>query len=160
MKGINRRNEIREVVYKTCLNNRDYNGLSHLTGVAYISGYLALERHLDEEICICAGYMHDLWLFDGLCNPPFDGSLYGMHGYYGSILARKILDETKRFNEEEIDLICNMICNHHDKEKVHDQYSELLKDADVLHHFLTNSEYDKNYKHIKRVNKIIKYQKI
>ncbi len=47
-----------------------------------------------------------------------------------------------------------MICNHNDKDIVHDKYSETLKDADALEHYINNSDYDKDYNYHGRDKKI------
>lgn len=43
-----------------------------------------------------------------------------------------MLEESLLFENEEIDIIVQAIKNHSTKNKVHDQYSELLKMCDVL----------------------------
>ena len=50
---------------------------------------------------------------------------------------------------KEVNIITQAIFNHRDKQNIHDQYDELIKDADVLQHFFYNStlpifEHEKN----------------
>ena len=44
------------------------------------------------------------------------------------------------FEEHDINIIVEAIKNHSDKNKVHDEYSELIKDADVLHQYFTQKD--------------------
>lgn len=124
---------------------------SHFFGVAMLCGFLGLKRGLDFEVCKCAGLLHDLWLFR---NFPLDKDTHKKHGYNGSDLAKGILNENGGYSEEQIEIICRMIYNHNDKDIVHDEYSETLKDADSLEHYLNNSGYDKKYNYYGRDKKI------
>ena len=128
------------------------NGIIHLSGVAYLSGYIALKRDLNIELCICAGFLHDLWLY---YNMPLHPIVHEKHGHNGSELAMGILKETGLYNDDEMEIICRMIYNHNDKRIIHDEYSEALKDADVLQHYLNNSEYDKKYNDHGRLERLI-----
>jgi CHAD domain-containing protein len=55
------------------------------------------------------------------------------HHKYSAKLCREVLVENE-VDSDTIDLICNAIKNHRKKGKIHDQYSELIKDADALSH--------------------------
>ena len=89
---------------------------------------LAKNRKLDEEVCEIAALLHDIYTYQN--NTSKD------HAIKGAILVRELLVDLKIANKEEIDTICNAIHNHSNKGVVHDEYSELLKDADVLQHNL------------------------
>jgi HD superfamily phosphodiesterase len=119
-----------------------YSVWSHFFGVAMLCGFLGLKIGLDIEICKSAGLLHDLWLF---INIPLDGDMHKKHEYIGSNFAKRILNENGGYSAEKIEIICWMIYNHNDKDIVHDIYSETLKDADSLEHYLNNSGYDKRY---------------
>ncbi|MCL2774393.1 MAG: HD domain-containing protein [Oscillospiraceae bacterium] len=123
---------------------------SHFYGVASLCAFLGLKRGLDMEICKCAGLLHDLWLF---LNVPMDIDTHKKHGYLGSDFSREILNKNGGYSEEQTEIICRMIYNHNDKDIFHDEYSETLKDADVLEHYLNNSG-DENYKYYGRDKKI------
>jgi uncharacterized protein len=124
----------------------------HLDGVAMLCAFIGLKRSLNVEICRCAGLLHDLWLF---CNMPVDGETHKKHGYIGSELARKILLQNGSYSEDKMDIICKMVYNHNDKNNIHDEYSETLKDADSLQHYLNDSNYDKNYNYSGRDKKVL-----
>ena len=70
------------------------------------------------------GLLHDYSVYKN--NTSFN------HAQLSSELARKMLEESFLFENEEIDIIVQAIKNHSTKNKVHDQYSELLKMCDVL----------------------------
>ncbi|CAH0438250.1 hypothetical protein CQ395_05585 [Clostridium neonatale] len=61
------------------------------------------------------------------------------HGKLGSIDAHKILTELNCFTKEEIDVICSAVYHHSDKDVIDGIYDELLKDSDVLQHYLYNT---------------------
>jgi HD superfamily phosphodiesterase len=130
-------------------------GMVHLAGVAYLGAFLAANRNLNPELCICAGLLHDIWLFQNMGSPDiFDE--YVKHGHYGSELAEELLKGTGLYRDEEIEIICRMIHNHNDKSIAQDDYSEVLKDADALQHYLNNTEYDKTrYNYHGRIEKLI-----
>lgn len=60
------------------------------------------------------------------------------HARRGSARARELLEETGSFSVEEVSAISDAIAVHSDKESIHGPMDELLKDADVLQHFLYN----------------------
>jgi uncharacterized protein len=142
---MDRLEKIREMVNGVLVKNSNLDerhcGLVHLYGVSSISSLLALKRRLNVELCAVSGMLHDIVTY------KTGNSLE--HSKLGSIEARKILNEAKCFNEEEINVICKAIYNHSDKHKIDDTYDEVLKDADVLQHYLYNTnlkifEKDKN----------------
>ena len=87
---------------------------AHLYGVSLAATMLAKKRGLDPELASMAGMLHDLHAYH-------TGS-YDDHAHKGAELARQILEELKLTEAGETDLIC----------------SELLKDADVIHHCLND----------------------
>lgn len=125
---------------------------SHFYGTASLCAFLGLKRGLNMEICKSAGLLHDVWLF---CNLPLEGDMHKNHGYIGSEFAREILNQNGGYSDGQIEIICRMIYHHNDKAIVHDEYSETLKDADSLEHYLNNSGYDKRYNYHGRDKKIL-----
>jgi uncharacterized protein len=106
-------------------------GFLHLYGVAQACALLALKRGLDAELCTIAGMLHDLWTYK--TGDPTD------HARHGAPLAREILSGVGCFSEGEMTTICQAIARHSLKHEVHGIYDELLKDADVLQHYLYNT---------------------
>ena len=95
----------------------------HSIQVAQISMLLAGERHLDLELSAIIGLFHDYSQFIRLSS--FN------HAKYSSEMVEELLAQYP-FSEEEINIIVTAIKNHSDKEQIHDEYSELIKDADLL----------------------------
>ena len=102
--------------------------LRHTYGVAALCAMLAAKRGLDVQLCELMGLMHDLY--------TFKTGHKNNHSYNGADMARIML---KRAGKEETQyaIIANALYNHSAKAYVHDAYSELLKDADLLHYYLS-----------------------
>lgn len=132
---MNRIEELRRTIDQILHKNKDIENrrcsFIHLYGVSSICGLLALKRNLDPEIALAIGMLHDISSY--ITNDPTD------HNKYSEIEAEKILKGSTLFSLEEVTIITQAIFNHRDKQNIHDQYDELIKDADVLQHFLYNS---------------------
>jgi uncharacterized protein len=102
----------------------------HLYGVSAICTLLAVRRGLDVELCAVAGMLHDIATYE-------TGDSHD-HGRRGSVRARELLGELGGFSVEEVAAVADTIAVHSDKALVHGSMEELLKDADVLQHFLYN----------------------
>jgi len=63
------------------------------------------------------------------------------HAKRSALEAEKILTELGCFAREEISTACSAISNHSSKKEIHAEYDELLKDADVLQHYLYNTSF-------------------
>lgn len=130
----NRLERIRRVVDDTLRLQPNYGerrcGFVHLYGVSAMCALLAIKRGLDPELCATAGMLHDIWAYK-------IGDSTG-HARLGAIEAERILRESGGYTNDEIAMICEAIANHSKKREVHDDLSELLKDADVLQHYLYN----------------------
>ena len=123
-------------------------GYVHLYGVASNCSLLALKRGLNAELCSIAGMLHDISRYK-------NGSDIE-HAKLSSLDARKIMNETKSFNDEEINIVCSAISKHSNKEDIDDYYDEVLKDADVLSHYLNRSKFQVEEKERDRLNKLFK----
>ncbi|MBU3143798.1 HD domain-containing protein [Clostridium sp. CF012] len=122
-------------------------GFVHLYGVASLCGLLALKRNLNSELCSIAGMLHDI--------SSYKTGDYVDHAKLSSDETKGIMGELCCFTEEEIAIICEMILNHSDKQTINGIYSELLKDADVLQHYLYNTSFEINDHERKRLTRII-----
>lgn len=121
---------------------------AHLYGVSATCSLLALKRGLDVELCAIAGMLHDI--------SSYKIGYSVDHAKLGSIEARKILNEINCFSEEEIDIICSSIFNHSNKLDIDNAYDEILKDADVLQHYLYNINFAINENEKSRINMLFK----
>lgn len=148
---MNRLEEIRKIVDGILLEQPDVSlrneGFSHLYGVSGTGSLLALKRGLDAELCAISGMLHDIARYKSGCSAE--------HARLGSIEARKILAECKCFNEKEIELICSSIAKHSNKRDVDDPYEEVLKDADVLQHYLYNTDLKIAEKEMDRLKSVL-----
>jgi len=95
--------------------------------VSIFAAMLADKRGLDSELATMIGLLHDIY-------PLLTGDTEN-HAKNGSILAREILTDLDIVDDEELDIICTAVKYHSKKRAVHDEYSELAKDADVLSHY-------------------------
>lgn len=104
------------------------NGLEHSSNVANMACLLAKLEGLDLELAAVIGICHDIAKYK--FNSSFD------HANRSSMIAREILINSKLFSNEEIILITTAIKNHSFKERIDTQYSELIKNADLLVQYL------------------------
>ena len=104
----------------------------HSYGVSQCAIYLSIVRGLDIELAGIAGMLHDIAIYAENC-------AHKVHAERSALLAKSILSETEEFDEEEIIAITNAIATHSDKlTRTDSRFAEMLKDADVLQHYLYN----------------------
>ena len=77
-----------------------------------------------------AGLLHDLYAYKS-------GS-YDDHAHLGAEYARKLLEKLAITTPEETDVICAAIGQHDSKAEVDGPMDEILKDADVIDHSLSD----------------------
>ena len=104
--------------------------IAHLHGVSLAAVMLAKQRGEDPELAAMAGLLHDVYAYKM-------GS-YDDHAHKGAEYAREILTELDVTTKEETQIICSAIWNHDSKAQVDESMDEILKDADVLHHSLSD----------------------
>ena len=127
--------DLQKQVYKSlakCLNDEQdrAKAVAHLHGVSLAAAMIAKKRGEDPELASMAGLLHDLYAYKS-------GS-YDDHAHKGADLAKKILNDLGSVSKEELDTICSAIWHHNDKENTDSSMDEVLKDADVIDHSLTN----------------------
>ena len=113
-------------------------GFVHLYGVSIVSSLISLKRGLNPELSATAGMLHDI--------SSYKTGNSQDHGRLSSIEAHRILKELGSYTEDEINVICHAITNHSNKKDIGDIYDEVLKDSDVLQHFLYRIEIKENEK--------------
>ena len=128
---------VRKYVDAMLLENKDDGdrrcGYVHLYSVGMAAAWLALKRGHDRayaELAQIAGMLHDFTAYQGKDGPE--------HAHECEPVIREILVETGEFNQQEIDMICTAVYRHSDKSKVDSEFDEILKDADMLQHWLRN----------------------
>jgi len=105
----------------------------HMLVVSNFAAMLAEKRGLDPQIATMIALLHDI-------HTAFTGDTEN-HAMHGSHEARKILGKLAIVDDDEMETICHAIAKHSKKRKIHDEYSELIKDADVLSHYYYNTSY-------------------
>ena len=123
-------------------------GYLHLYGVAQFCALLALKRHENLELAVIAGMLHDIYTYSALDTLE--------HAHKGALMAREALTTLEIFTSSEIEKICTAIYYHSNKKLQHDPFTEVLIDADVLQHFLSEplcEPYKKERKRLKRLSK-------
>jgi uncharacterized protein len=99
--------------------------LKHCAGCCQIGRILAEKRGLDVEISEIICTLHDLYAIQ-------EGK-YESHAKKSAELAKKMLEKSGDFSENEISAITEAIAHHSEKEVYSGKpYLELAKDADVL----------------------------
>ena len=78
------------------------------------------------------------------------------HANRSSMLAREILTNSNLFNHDEIILITTAIKNHSFKDRIDDEYSELIKDADLIVQYLNEPNVSFSKEKQRRLNNIFK----
>ena len=127
--------DLQKQVYKTlakCIDDKQdcAKAVAHLHGVSLAAAIIAKKRGEDPELAAMAGLLHDLYAYNS-------GS-YDDHARKGADLAKKVLSELGSVSNNEIDTICSAIWHHNDKENTDSPMDEVLKDADVIDHSLTD----------------------
>jgi len=132
---MNRLEETRKIVDEILLNINDVVerrcGYIHLYSVSEFAAMLALKRELNPEIAAICGMLHDVY--------SYRTGIIQFHDQNGAEDVRPIIRDMGIFNEEEQVTILSAIFHHSDKKNIHKPYDELLKDADVLQHYLNNT---------------------
>ncbi|MEG1772761.1 MAG: HD domain-containing protein [Clostridia bacterium] len=107
----------------------------HTYGVAQECALLAAKRGLNSELATVIGLLHDVYSYKTGVRP--------LHSHNGAEMIRVAFkyDLTGLFLEDEQTIIKSAIYHHTDKEHTHDNYDELLKDCDVLQHYIYDAAY-------------------
>lgn len=131
---MNRIEELRDYIDEVLLCNESMKvrrgGFVHLYGVAQASAVLAKKRGLDQELAVMAAMLHDIHSYKYGYTPE--------HGPKGAVMARDVLEHLQIADQKEIDIICEAIHSHSQKDEVGSVYGEVLKDADVWQHCMYN----------------------
>lgn len=127
-----------------CHGSYKQRALLHSIQVSTLCQKLALESHLDIELAGIIGLFHDFIQFTQ--HSSFQ------HGPRCGEWIESILDD---FTDEEKAIIQEAITHHSEKEKTHDIYSEILKDADVLSQYFLETDIVLPKTHQKRIEKYL-----
>ena len=122
--------------------------LAHLHGVSLAAVMIAKKRGQDPELAAMTGLLHDLWAYKS-------GS-YENHAHLGADYARKVLEKMELCTPEEVEVIVSAIYHHDDKAGIDAPFDEVLKDADVIDHCLTDPTKEIKEKERNRYEKLCK----
>ena len=122
--------QVHRILDKIEDEDRRLKAVSHLHGVALAAAMLAKVRGEDAELATMAGLLHDLYAYKS-------GS-YDDHAHLGADYARKLLEKLAITAPEETDVVCAAIWHHDNKAEVDGPLDEILKDADVIDHSLSD----------------------
>jgi len=120
---------------------------SHAYGVAHCAALLAKRRNLDPYLCAAAGLLHDIYFIVH--------ATYEDHDILGAKLAYSILQDTDMYAENDIHLITQAIARHDLRDKVHEPYDEVLKDADIIFPYFKDLPETVNPSVSERVHRIL-----
>ena len=120
--------------------------MAHLHGVSLAAVMIARKRGQDQELAAMAGLLHDLWAYKS-------GS-YDDHAYLGADYARKVLGKLEITTQEETEMICDAVWHHDDKASIDSEFAEVLKDADVIDHCLSDPAKEIKEKEASRYRKL------
>ena len=111
----------------------------HSYGVSQCCALLALKRGLNVELATAIGLLHDVYSYKTGCT--------ALHSHNGAEMVRVAFKHGLRdlFAEDEQTIIKSAIYHHSDKDHVHDEYDELLKDSDILQHLSFDATYGSIY---------------
>lgn len=117
-----------QTIEEKCFGEYKNKAFFHSLSTCTLCQKLAIERDLDLEIASIIGLMHDI-------------GQYISHSSYKHALKSKEFVAYHISNDyKNKDIVFKAIENHSDKEHIHDAYSELLKDADLLSQYLAEPD--------------------
>lgn len=105
----------------------------HLIEVSQACALLALKRGENAELATMAGLLHDIAVLRN-----HEGVTGENHAALSANIAMEILLEMGLTSTEENEIICTAIKKHADKDTMDTGFDEVLKDADVFAHGLSD----------------------
>ena len=128
---MNRIKDLQKQVVKVLADTDEpIKAMAHLHGVSLAAVMIARKRGQNSELAAMAGLLHDLWAYKS-------GS-YDDHAHLGADYSRKVLEKIGIATPEEIESIYSAIWHHDDKANTDSPFDEVLKDADVIDHCLSD----------------------
>lgn len=127
------RNYVDQMLLENTVDEDRRCGYVHLYGVGQAAALLALKRGHSKayaELAQIAGMLHDYISYQGKDGPN--------HAHECEPVIREILVHTGEFHLDEIEMICQAVYNHSEKQTIGSEFDEILKDADVMQHWLRN----------------------
>ena len=145
------RHRVDEMLLAITDDNYRRDGYVHLYGSGFAAAVIALKRgHNTEyaEFANIAGILHDYISYE---NRELDNH---DHAHLCEPIVRKLLIDLEIFIDSEIEMICSAVYNHSDKDVIGSEFDEIIKDADIMHHWLRNPIEQPLGHEIERVKKL------
>lgn len=143
-------NDLQDIFFKTieekCHGIYKKKAYFHSLQVSILCQKLALEKNLNIEIAGIMGLFHDYSQF--INHSSFH------HAFISSQMVKDILKE-QHIQDDDIQIITHAIACHSNKDTIDDEYSEILKDADVLVQYLNEPDCLFKESYQKRLNKYL-----
>lgn len=107
----------------------------HSYGVSHCCVLLAAKRGLNTELAAAIGLLHDVY--------RYKTGISALHSQNGAEMVRVAFKYIMKdiFSDDEQIIIKSAIYHHANKGYVHDEYDELLKDADVIQRLALDNTY-------------------
>lgn len=115
----------------------------HVVTAAQLARVLAWRRRQDPELAFIAALVHDIGVVTS-------GGFEKDHAAKGYEPAKRLLESTKLFTADEIEMLAGAVKRHSEKMNVGNWLDELVKDADVLDCALHGVDFSKFEHHYKR----------
>ncbi len=111
----------------------------HSYGVSHCCALLAAKRGLNQELATVMGLLHDAY--------AYKTGVTAWHAQNGAELVRVAFKYSLAdlFTDDEQTIIKSAIYHHANKDIVHDEYDELLKDSDILQRLSFDTTYEWAY---------------
>lgn len=127
------RNEVDKVIFDMPDDFERRCAYLHLYGVAQACSMIAVKRGLNPEIAAISGMLHDIY--------SYRTGIRKFHSHSSAEEARPLLRDMNIFSPDEQKIILSAIFHHGDKIHIHDDYDEILKDADSLQKYFYNTSF-------------------
>ena len=107
----------------------------HSYGVSHCCALLAVKRGLNLELATIIGLLHDVY--------SYKTGVTAWHSQNGAEMVRVAFKYrlADLFTDEEQTIIKSAIYHHANKDMVHDEYDEMLKDSDILQRLSFDTTY-------------------
>ena len=130
--------KVRDFIFKQFQTQMDIPfrniGIEHTLQVVSYAIMLSKKRNIDPEEAMIAAYFHDISTY--LTHYSHN------HATRSYEFANEHLPKITTLSNDQIQRIAEAIKNHSTKHLIHDELSELLKDADVLAHYYAGTILD------------------
>ena len=122
-------------------------GLNHQIAVAQIAALLAMKQNIDPNLAQIAGYLHDIAFYTSHYHPD--------HAKRSAKIAFDFLKEKTTLHDSAIQQIVTAIALHSNKGMIDDPLCEIIKDADVISHVISDGTKGLDIHQIKRLEKYL-----